>query len=304
MPGLWLCEITVTYHKKANQLLCHYCGTYYDIPDTCSRCGSKKIEYKGTGTEKIEEEINRLFPNVKVKRMDSDSVTKKDSHRKILKSFHDGEYDILVGTQMISKGLDFPRVQLVGVINADIGLFNPDFRSSERTYQLLSQVSGRPGRNTDFGKVVIQTIHPTHPVFKFVKDHNYDSFYDKEIQSRKEFEYPPFCRMVLIEVNGLNVKEVYTIASKIYLFLSKNNKTEDINILKPAPSIIYKLKNKYRYNVIIKTRKFTPGLPDKEDMKLYSEHQALLFKLKNHLNQQKLKTDQRVLIDVDPVDFY
>ena len=156
------CDITLIYHKIKNHLRCHYCGYTEQVPGRCEKCGSENILLKGTGTEKIEEEITRLFPKAKIRRMDADTVRRKDAHRKILKSFHDREFDILIGTQMISKGLDFPNVFLVGVVSADVGLLNPDFRSSERTMQLLMQVAGRPGRRRGVKKKAGH--HQKHPL--------------------------------------------------------------------------------------------------------------------------------------------
>lgn len=249
------CDITLIYHKTKNHLRCHYCGYTEHIPEKCPACGSSNLLLKGTGTEKVEEEISRLFESAKIKRMDTDTVSRKDAHRKILKSFHEGEYDILIGTQMISKGLDFPRVFLVGVISADVGLFNPDFRSHERTFQLLMQVAGRSGRSSDYGKVIIQTMHPDNYIFPLITSHDYVSFYEKELGSRKAFNYPPFSRMTLIEVKGRDRKKTETLASKIYLNLNKNNTSESIEIMKPAPALIHRLKNKFRYHIIIKSLK-------------------------------------------------
>lgn len=228
------CDITLIYHKTKNHLRCHYCGYTEHVPEKCAICGSTNLLFKGTGTEKVEDEISKLFPPAKIKRMDSDTVSRKDAHRKILKSFHEGEYDILIGTQMISKGLDFPRVFLVGVISADVGLFNPDFRSHERTFQLLMQVAGRSGRSSDFGKVIIQTMHPDNYIFPLITSHDFTSFYQRELDSRKAFNYPPFSRMTLIEVKGTDKKKTETLASKLYLNFNKNNVSESIEIMKPA----------------------------------------------------------------------
>ncbi|MGH2575593.1 MAG: primosomal protein N', partial [Ignavibacteria bacterium] len=252
------CDITMIYHKIKNHLRCHYCGTAEKLPLICEKCSSEDITLKGTGTEKVEEEISRLFPKAKVRRMDADTMKRKDAHRKILKSFHDREFDILVGTQMISKGLDFPNVYLVGVVSADVGLYNPDFRSSEKTFQLLTQVSGRSGRISDYGKVIIQTMHTDNFIFQFIKNHDFVSFYEKELSFRKNFDYPPFSRMTLIEVKGNSINEVSSLASKIYLHLKRINlphNDNSIEILKPSPALIYRIKNKFRYHIIVKTLK-------------------------------------------------
>jgi primosomal protein N' (replication factor Y) len=290
------CDITLIYHKIKNHLRCHYCGYTELLPEKCERCGSTDLLLKGTGTEKIEEEITKLFPKAKIRRMDADTVRRKDAHRKILKSFHDREFDILVGTQMISKGLDFPNVFLVGVVSADVGLLNPDFRSSERTMQLLMQVAGRPGRKSDQGRVVIQTMHPDNFIFPLVQRHDYISFYEKEIGYRRNFKYPPFSRMVLIEVSGKDSSGTANLAAKIYLFLSKNNTSGNIEIMKPAPALIFKLKNQYRWHIILKSLKTRSNPP-------LSGTDSLLNKLQHHITQIGLKKSKKFSIDVDPLDF-
>jgi primosomal protein N' (replication factor Y) len=293
------CDITLIYHKVKNHLRCHYCGYTEPVPNRCEKCGSENITLKGTGTEKIEEEIGRLFPQAKIRRMDADTVRRKDAHRKILKSFHEREFDILVGTQMISKGLDFPNVFLVGVISADVGLLNPDFRASEKTMQLLMQVAGRPGRKSDYGKVVIQTMHSDKHLFPMIKNHNYKSFYEKEIGYRRNFNYPPFSRMVLIEVNGKDSSNTATLAAKIYLYLSKKNNSDKIEIMKPAPALIFKLKNQYRWHIIIKAVKseYTKSKPASMNTA------RLINMLKQHISTLKIKNTIRISIDVDPLDF-
>ncbi len=235
--------------------------------------------------------------------MDADTVTGKDAHRKILKSFHDGEFDILIGTQMISKGLDFPNVYLVGVISADVGLLNPDFRSHERTFQLLAQVSGRSGRASDFGKVLIQTMHADNYIFPYITEHNYKGFYEKEIASRKNFNYPPFSRMILIEVSGPEATKAGSLASKIYLNLKDTLKhftnaknAGAVEIMIPAPALIYKIKNKYRYHLIIKSIK------SHTESNLLTEQ--LLKGLNNYLDTHKIKSSETINIDVDPLSFY
>jgi primosomal protein N' (replication factor Y) len=297
------CDITLIYHKVKNHLRCHYCGHVEQLPEKCEICGSQNLLLQGTGTEKVEEEIERLFPKARIKRMDADTVKGKDAHRKILKSFHDREFDILIGTQMISKGLDFPNVYLVGVISADIGLMNPDFRSLERTYQLLAQVSGRSGRASDFGKVLIQTMHADNYIFPYITEHNYKGFFEKEIASRKNFNYPPFSRMILIEVSGPEASKAGSLASKIYLTLKDtlkrftNTKNAGaVEIMIPAPALIYKIKNNYRYHLIIKSIKSHP------ESNILTEH--LLKGLNIYLESHKVKSSEAVNIDVDPLSFY
>lgn len=293
------CDITMIYHKAKEHLRCHYCGYSELLPQACEKCGSEKILLKGTGTEKVEEEIARLFPNAAMQRMDADTVKGRDAHRKILRSFHDREFDILIGTQMISKGLDFPNVYLVGVVSADVGLLNPDFRSYERTFQLLMQVSGRSGRITDHGRVIIQTMHPDNFIFPYVVNHDYKGFYEREKGLRKRLNYPPYSRMSLIEVNGPDQKRVNSIASNIYIYLKKNLSTignMSISLMKPSPALIYKIKSKYRYHVILKTMKNSA-----EALKATDELLAGLYKYSEELG---IKSNEQVSIDVDPMSFY
>jgi primosomal protein N' (replication factor Y) len=296
------CDITLIYHKMKDHLRCHYCGHIEQVPEKCEKCGSNNLLLKGTGTEKVEEEIQRLFPTARLRRMDADTVKGKDAHRKILKSFHDGEFDILIGTQMISKGLDFPNVYLVGVISADIGLMNPDFRSHERTFQLLMQVSGRSGRAGDHGRVIIQTMQRDNYLFQYVIRNDFTGFFDKEISSRRNFNYPPFSRMTIIEISSPDASRSNSIASKIYLQLrealkrAKNDKNNQaVEIMKPAQALIYKIRNRYRYHIILKSLKSHKDSPAITDY--------LLRTLAKYLELNKLKSSERVDIDVDPVSF-
>jgi primosomal protein N' (replication factor Y) (superfamily II helicase) len=294
------CDITMIYHKYKNDLRCHYCGYNEKLLDKCEICGSPNLKLVGVGTEKIEEEIARLFPNAKTMRMDSDTVKGKDAHRKILKSFHEGEFDILIGTQMISKGLDFPNVYLVGVISADIGLFLPDFRASEKTFQLLMQVSGRSGRISDNGKVVIQTMNPDNYIFPLIEKHDFISFFEKEIKHRAVHKYPPFSKMILLEVVSANQVNVNNIAWKIYHFLYKKismqGNNDGIELLKPAPALIYKIKNSYRMHIILKIMKST-----KDTISL---SESMIKELNSLVEELKLKSNERINVDVDPLSFY
>ncbi len=293
------CDITLIYHKVRHHLRCHYCGYNEKLPEKCPHCGSADILLKGTGTQKVEEEIIRLFPKARVNRMDSDTVRRKDAHRKILKNFHDGYFNVLVGTQMISKGLDFPNVYLVGVVSADVGLLSPDFRSSERTFQLLMQVSGRSGRRSDYGNVIIQTMHTDNHIFPIIQNHDYVSFYEKELAFRKNFSYPPFSRMCLIEVSGKESTRAETLASRIYLFLKRQDASRNIEIMKPAPALIFKLKNNYRYHIIIKSIK--QAGPQNEPKGINTE--TLLKRLQRHISESGIKHSEKISIEVDPVSF-
>jgi len=294
------CDITMIYHKHKNNLRCHYCGSIETLLTNCEICGSNNLKLVGVGTEKIEEEIQRLFPEARSMRMDADTVKGKDAHRKILKSFHEGEFDILIGTQMISKGLDFPNVYLVGVISADIGLFIPDFRASEKTFQLLMQVSGRSGRISDDGRVVIQTMNPENYIFPLVENHDFTGFFEKEIKHRQLHRYPPFSKMILIEVSSPNQVSVNNHSWKIYHYLNNRlihwGNEIHIELLKPAPALIYKIKNTFRMHIILKVMKTTGDT--------ISQSEALVNGLHEFTATLKLKSTERVNIDVDPLSFY
>lgn len=205
------CNISLTYHKFDNKLKCHYCGFEQMVPNTCTECGSSKVKYFGTGTQKLEEEIQKLFPNASTIRMDIDTVTKKNSHEEILSKFKNENIDILIGTQMVVKGHHFPNVTLVGAIAAD-GILNiEDYRAPERTFQTLVQVSGRSGREIP-GRVVIQTYNPDNYAIIHSQNQNYEAFYNTEIPLRKMLKYPPFCDIILIKLQGTNINELQKVA--------------------------------------------------------------------------------------------
>jgi primosomal protein N' (replication factor Y) len=249
------CEITLTYHRHNFQLLCHYCDYQMRAPDTCPECGSEKLNYKGTGTQKVEDELEQLFPKARILRMDFDTTSRKGAHDTILQKFGSGKADILLGTQMVAKGLDFPNVTLVGVISADISLNIPDFRSSERTFQLLSQVAGRAGRGELGGEVVVQTMIPKHYSILFAQTHDYNEFYQFELGHRKQLAYPPFTRLVRILLKSEELKAVNSASDKLVEILTAESKPiEDhyIQILGPAPAPLSKIRNFYRWQILIK----------------------------------------------------
>lgn len=248
------CNIALTYHSSQNKLICHYCNFNKDIIDICPECKSSNMRRYGKGTEKIVSEINKLFPQARVARMDTDVTVKRGSHQEILDRFKKHDIDILVGTQMIAKGLDFPRVTLVGVISADIGLNLPDFRAFERTFILLTQVAGRAGRGKSMGKVIIQTYNPESYAILTSKKQEYKEFYDTEIKTRKEFSFPPFSHLVNITFRGTNLTQVQEVSSKLYETFKKNKKSKNIEFLGPAPAAISKIKGKYRFNLILKSK--------------------------------------------------
>ena len=245
------CDITLTYHKSTNNLICHYCGYQKKRDEMCPECHEASLNYYGLGTEKLEEKIKEFYPTARVVRMDQDTTRNKGMHERIISDFKDYKYDILLGTQMISKGLDFPKVTLVGVINADASLNIPDYRSSEVTYSLLSQVSGRAGRSNMPGEVVIQTFNPDHYVIECVKENNYDKFYLQEMHFRKNLKYPPYYYLVSIKVIGKNYEEIITNAKKAKKYLD-DNLNKDTIILGPTTASVFKFNNEYRMQIIIK----------------------------------------------------
>lgn len=272
------CDITLTYHKSSDMLRCHYCGYAEAKPELCPNCKTDSLVNNGLGTEKVEEELKELFPNHKTIRMDFDTTSRKGSHEQIIESFRKKEYQILLGTQMIAKGLDFPDVTLVGVINADNSLNIPDFRSSETTFDLLNQVSGRSGRGNKPGEVVIQTYNPSHYAILFAKDNNYQGFFQLEMKNRKLLNYPPYYYLVLIRIKGKDYNNLSLESKKIKEYL--NNKLE-FNILGPSVANPFRVNGIYRFNIIIRYKK--------QD-NLY----AVLKELLEHY-----KTNNKIKIDID-----
>lgn len=248
------CDISLTYHKTSNNLTCHYCNYSMKKLEICPNCGSHEIKDYGIGTEKLEEYIKKILPLAKVVRMDMDTTTRKGSHEKIIKDFSLGAYDILVGTQMIAKGLDFPNVTLVGVINADSSLNIPDFRSSERTFELLSQVSGRAGRGSSSGEVVIQTFNDTHYSINYAKNHDYLGFYKEEMKIRKKLKYSPYYFIVLVNITSSSYELGFKEADKIGKYLRSSLSSSSI-VLGPSMANVFKVNNIYRYQCIIKYQK-------------------------------------------------
>ncbi|MFD3156503.1 primosomal protein N' [Haloimpatiens sp. FM7330] len=247
------CDIALTYHSEGDYLSCHYCGNKQKALRVCPSCGSKYVKYFGIGTEKVEREIKKYFPKVNTLRMDFDTTRKKDSYENIYNKFKNGEADILIGTQMVAKGLDFSNVTLVGVIAADLSLNLPDFKSAERTFQLITQVSGRAGRGKKKGEVVVQTYNPDNYSIKCAASNDYDDFYKKEITIRRDMNYPPFSNIFCINMSSENenllIKNIQNVAINLKKIISKNDKIE---LLGPCPCVISKIKNNYRWQIILK----------------------------------------------------
>ncbi|MBC2255210.1 primosomal protein N' [Listeria ivanovii] len=262
------CDISQTYHQASNKMKCHYCGHEEPVPQKCPSCEGEHIRYFGTGTQKVEESLTKLIPEARVIRMDVDTTRTKGAHEKLLRSFRNHEADILLGTQMIAKGLDFPDITLVGVLNADTMLHLPDFRASERTFQLLTQVSGRAGRHERTGEVVVQSYNPEHYSIEFAKKHDFIGFYHHEMQLRKMGAYPPFYYLTMINVSDENEMKAIRTIQEMVNFLRGKLGPEAV-ILGPVPSTIARIKNKYRYQCIIKY-KIEPNL--KQELKTLITH--------------------------------
>ncbi len=288
------CNVTLTYHSTKKHLRCHYCGYVKAPPDVCPKCLSIQLNYKGLGTQRIEDELQKMFPSASIVRMDLDTTSVKGSHNKILSQFALGEFDILLGTQMVAKGLDFSRVTLVGVICADTQMLLPDFRAAERTFQLLTQVAGRAGRSSSLkGEVVIQTYQPNHYCMKHVVDHDFVSFYNEEIKNRKDLNYPPYSRIALIEIKGKNENEVSRHALKIHQLLIAQSR--QLKILGPAEAAISKINNYYRWYILIKDLKTKD--PSGKILR------NILTKAVSNYNKSSLGKSRsvKIIIDVDPV---
>ena len=280
------CDISLTYHRYQQQMKCHYCGYEAVVPTICPECTSEHIRYFGTGTQKVEEELGKIFPEARVIRMDVDTTSRKGSHEKLLTAFEEGKADILLGTQMIAKGLDFPNITLVGVLSADTMLHLPDFRSSEKTFQLLTQVSGRAGRHELAGEVVIQTYSPEHYSIELAGQQDFDQFYQKEMMIRKIHQYPPFYYLALITVSHEELMKVVDVTEKISVTLS-SRLSKGAHILGPVASPIPRINNKYRYQCIVKYKK---------EPKLTQTLKMIL----DHYQQDIHRTGLQISIDKNP----
>lgn len=283
------CDIALTYHKSSNQLKCHYCSYEERMPLTCPSCESELIRYFGTGTERVEESLTKLIPHARIIRMDVDTTRRKGSHERLLGKFSNQEADILLGTQMIAKGLDFENVTLVGVLAADSMLHLPDFRSSEKTFQLLTQVSGRAGRHELPGEVIIQTYTPDHYTVQLASQYDYKRFFNMEMKIRRQFQYPPYVFLTLITVSHPVHAVAIKVTQQIVQFLSQIIE-RNTTLLGPTPSPIMRLKNRYRYQCMIKYKR-EPNLKEK------------LERVVRPFEDQILKEDLQIIIDTNPYQF-
>jgi len=288
IPNCPNCDVSLTYHQYQNELVCHYCGFSVRTFKACTKCGSSELNTRGFGTEKIEDDIQILFPQAKVIRMDLDSTRSKHAYEKIISSFESGEVDILIGTQMVSKGLDFDNVSLVGIMNADSMLNYPDFRSFERSFQLMAQVSGRAGRKNKQGKVILQTNNPQHPILLNVIENDYIGMYKSQLLERKNFNYPPYVRLINLSVKHRKSE----ITDQASAMLSENlRKIFGKRVLGPESPIIGRIQNLYIKNILLKIER--QGSFQKAKTLLNTE-------IENLLSQENFKTVQ-ITIDVDPV---
>jgi primosomal protein N' (replication factor Y) len=287
-PRCTQCDVSLTYHKQVNQLRCHYCGYSIKPPATCVACGDAHMRTKGFGTEKIEDELGIFFPTAKVARMDLDTTRAKFAHRQLISDFEERKIDILVGTQMVTKGLDFDNVSLVGILNADSMLNFPDFRAFERSYQLMAQVSGRAGRKNKQGQVIIQSYNPTHPILQFVVTNNYESMYTSEMAERKNFQYPPFHRLIQFTLRHKD-QDILNGAADVFANTLKGHFGK--RVLGPEFPVVARIRNEYNKNILLKfEREASMG-----KVKEIIQHEILLFK-----NDPTFKS-VKIVPDVDPL---
>jgi primosomal protein N' (replication factor Y) len=280
------CSISMIFHKNPDLLKCHYCGQIKRLPITCSVCKSKEIIVFGTGTQKIEDELKKLFKNVKIFRLDGDTASSKDSYEEAYNGIKNEEYDILLGTQMIAKGFDFPKVSLVCIMDADTSLYLPGFRSVEKTFQLITQVAGRGGRGNMRGNVIVQTNHRNHYAIKCAKNHDFISFYNIEIEQRKKMFYPPYCNLAKVSIKNKVEKKVDEDSITLFSFIDEIIRNFDLKLklLGPVSAYVAKLDNVYRRYIIIKGEKQN------------------IFKLTGYLDMFKQSYGTAINIEIDPLN--
>lgn len=286
------CSISLTYHSN-NRLMCHYCGFSKPLDNICPECGENSVRYSGYGTQRIEDALNMLFPNARVLRMDADTTAGKFGHQKLFDAFSSGEYDILLGTQMVAKGLDFPNVTLVGVVNADSSLYDENYTAQEKSFDLITQVVGRSGRRNEKGKAVIQTVNPFNQVIEFAANQDYKSFFETEIQLRKILTYPPFCDIYSASFTGEDENTVAMCSRAFFEILVELNgseyKNEKLIVLGPSPAKISKINNNYRYRLAVKCKN------SKNICRMFNEILKRLNKIKDY-------KDISVSLDLNPYD--
>ncbi len=287
------CDISLTYHKNINKIMCHYCEFTTNLPEVCPKCGNSEFLFPGFGTQKVEQILKTHFPEAITARMDIDTTRKKGYSQKTMKDFEDNKIQILIGTQMIAKGLDFPNIALVGIMNADIGLYLPDFRARERVFQLLYQVSGRTGRGEIPGEIVIQSYNPEDFTVKCAIQKDIVKFINHEYSERNQGSYPPFARIAIIIFSDIDLKKTTKTAKDTTSFL-KNHSNSQIQILGPAPAPIEKIKNRYRYFTLLKSRKDSDPFGN--------NLRNLLNNFISSKEYQRLSRQAKISIDIDPMD--
>src|SRR6266702_1549630 len=283
------CSLSLTYHRQDQKLCCHICAHTEPVPAVCpnSKCRNPQIRYSGLGTQKVEETLAKLFPHARIKRMDSDALQRKDDFRRILGDFRAGKIDILVGTQMIAKGLHFPNVTLVGIIYADLALHQPDFRAGERTFQLLTQVAGRAGRGDVEGEVFVQAFSPFHPAIQYARRHDFTGFYEQELEFRQQLKYPPYSRIALLTLKGRNEDKVQFSANHLQRELEKaTSDIKDLILAGPAPAPLLRAETYYRYQIMLRAQRMS----------------ALSRRLSQVTQSLALPEDVSLSVDIDPVN--
>ena len=282
------CSVSMTFHMRDRSLRCHYCGNHTAAPDTCPECKGYGLKGQGFGTERLTQTLAELMPDARIERMDSDTSSLRGARARMLAELRAGEIDILVGTQMITKGFDFPGVTLAAVVNADLALNMPDFRSAERTFQLLTQIAGRAGRGERPGRVIIQTYAPNHYSIRAARDQDYARFMRRELELRRDLMYPPFARLAMVRIEGAEPQIVRRIAEAVAKSLAKDSTPEGIRVLGPAPAPIERIKQRYRWQVMIKSRELKPM-------------RAAIASMRAAVGPSAERDDIFLAIDIDPV---
>ncbi|MGN0531574.1 MAG: primosomal protein N' [Eubacterium sp.] len=287
------CSISLTYHSYNDKLVCHYCGYTKHLDNVCPDCGSNGIRYSGFGTQRIEDELTSAFPTARILRMDADTTGTKFAHQKLLSSFADGEYDFLIGTQMVAKGLDFDNVTLVGVVNADNSLYDENYTASERSFDLITQVVGRAGRRNDTGLAVIQTINPYNEIIELAAKQDYVAFYNNEIEMRRLMIYPPYCDLISISLVGTDENTVALASKRFFDYIIEYNNDEfkelKFVVLGPTPAKIAKINNNYRYKIVLKCKNST-------------KIRNMITKILKSMSKIKEYKDVSIVADINPYD--
>jgi primosomal protein N' (replication factor Y) (superfamily II helicase) len=282
------CSVSMTFHMRDRSLRCHYCGSHTAAPDACPECKGYGLKGQGFGTERLTETIAEMMPDARIERMDSDTSSLRGARARMLAELRAGEIDILVGTQMITKGFDFPGVTLAAVVNADLALNMPDFRSAERTFQLLTQIAGRAGRGERPGRVIIQTYAPNHYSIRAATDQDYARFMRRELQLRRDLMYPPFARLAMVRVEGAEPHLVRRTAEAVAKSLARGSTPEGIRVLGPAPAPIERIKQRYRWQVMVKSRELKPM-------------RSAIAAMRAEVGPSAERDDIYLAIDIDPV---